>query len=307
MATYYHKRYNAYMSTRIRTSPVAAAAPAGSVFIGVDIGGSKMLVASSTDGVTIKNQAKTATPDNSKDGITQIIRLIDEVAGDQKVAAIAVAAPGPLDLIHGHILKTPNMTWEETAICELLKARYDAPCILENDANAGALAEALIGAAASQPFVLYVTVSTGVGTGLVINGKVYHGAHDTEGGHMLIPTHDRTLKGSEDGAQLETEISGRALKRRFNQLGFQIPADSKNWDIFAHDLALGLHNLSLVLSPSVIVLGGGVSVHFDKFRDHLSRHLSAYHGLYPHPPIVQAQMVEEAPIHGALLLATRLA
>lgn len=296
------------MSTRIiSTSPVAASAPAGSVFIGVDIGGSKILVASSIDGTTIKNQAKTPTPDNAKDGITEVMRLIDEVAGDQKVAAIAVAAPGPLDLVHGHILKTPNMTWDETAICDLLQARYNVPAILENDANAGALAEALIGAAKGQPFVLYVTVSTGVGTGMVINGKIYHGAHDTEGGHMLIPAHDRTLKGSQDGAQLEAEASGRALKRRFNQLGFQIPADSKNWDIFAHDLALGLHNLSLVLSPSVIVLGGGVSVHYEKFINHLNRHLRTYKELYEHPPILQAAMVEEAPIHGALLLAARLA
>lgn len=276
------------------------------IYVGIDIGGTKTLVVASHDGRTIDAQAKVETPADSGEGMREIERLVNEVSAGKRIAAIGIAAPGPLDLVHGRILKTPNMTWDETAICDQLKARYDVPVILENDANAAALAEATIGAAQHQPYVLYVTVSTGVGTGMVINGKIYHGASDVEGGHMLIPAHDRTLPGSKDGAELEAEISGRALKRRFHKLGFQIPAESKNWDVFAHDLAIGLHNLIVVMAPSVVVLGGGVSVHYDKFVKHLHRHLDGYKHWYPVPPIVQADLVEEAPIHGALILASRL-
>lgn len=280
-----HKRYNGLMN------------------IGVDIGGSKILVATGDNKGAITRRAKVITPVTAETGLLAIATLIDEVCGDAKPTAIAVVAPGPLDITHGLMLPSPNLQWGEVAICQQLQKRYDCPVTLENDANAAALAEATLGAAQKQPVALYVTLSTGIGTGLVINGKIYHGAHDIEGGHMIIPTIDADA--SHHRSEFEQASSGPATIRRFGKPGYEI-TDKTVWDIYSRDLSVGLFNLMTIISPSVVVLGGGLSVHYPKFHDQLLQHLKELPEYYPLPPIVQAKLVEEAPITGALLLANRL-
>ena len=268
------------------------------MYIGVDIGGSKILVVAGDDKHRIIRHAKVKTPESSAQGVTEIIHLIEQVAGGDKIKAVFVASPGPLDRKAGRILKTPNMTWEPVDIVRKLKSHFSVPVGLEKDADAAALSEATIGAAKGQPYVLYVTVSTGVGTGIVLNGEIYHGAHDPEGGHMDIYAEGKT-------EELEKAVAGPALKRRFGKYGYQI-TDPKIWDEFAGDLAKGLETLILTLSPSVVVIGGGVGVHFRKFEKQLITHLEKLKPIYPLPPIVPARHIETAVAYGTLILASRL-
>jgi predicted NBD/HSP70 family sugar kinase len=269
------------------------------MYIGVDIGGSKILVVAGNDRYEITRHQKIATPETSAQGVTEIIHLIEQVAASQPIQAIYVASPGPVDRKNGRILKTPNMDWEPVAITSAIKNHFKVPVGLEKDANAAALSEAILGAGRGCRYVLYVTVSTGVGTGVIINGEIYHGAHDPEGGHM-----DIAAEGGNE--EMETAVSGRGIKRRFGRFGYEI-TDPEVWDAFAKDLATGLHNLITTISPEVVVIGGGVGVHYEKFATQLKRHLEELHPIYPTPPIIPAKNLETAVAYGALILAAKIA
>ncbi|HSX41264.1 MAG TPA: ROK family protein [Candidatus Saccharimonadales bacterium] len=266
--------------------------------IGVDIGASKILVVAGNSQPEIENSMKIATPDNGGQAVIEITHLIEQVAGGQPIAGIHVASPGPIDRAKGTILKTPNMNWEPLPIVEQLRNHFRVPVALEKDADAAALAEATIGAGKGQSSVLYVTISTGVGIGIVINGELYHGAHDPEGGHIQIMAEGKS-------EELETAVAGPAMKRRFGQYGYEI-TDPKIWDEYAKDVATGLYDLIITLSPSIVVMGGGVNVHFRKFEQPLLMHLRALKPINPLPPIVPAKYMETAVAYGTLILASHL-
>ncbi len=268
------------------------------MYIGIDIGGSKILVVASDDARRIVRSQKIETPDTAAQGVMEIIHLVESIAGSAPIKSIFISSPGPVDRKRGMILKTPNMGWTPVRIVEQLQNHFHVPVGLEKDANSAALSEALIGAGARKPYVLYVTISTGVGTGMVIDGQIYHGAHDPEGGHsdILAEGHIETM---------ERAVSGKAIKRRTGLYGYEI-TDEAMWDLIAKDMAIGLHNLITIWSPSVVVMGGGVNVHFAKFERFLRAHLAELNPIYPTPPIVPAKNMETAVAYGSLILAERL-
>ncbi|HVE80996.1 MAG TPA: ROK family protein [Candidatus Dormibacteraeota bacterium] len=266
--------------------------------IGVDIGASKILVVGGDDDYKILASQKFPTPHHAHQGMVEMTHVIEQVAGNKKVKSIAVAAPGPQDRKKGMILKTPNMGWEPVNVTSHLKNHFKVPVVLEKDCNVAALAEAKLGAAKGYDYVLYVTISTGVGTGIIMDGQIYHGAYDPEGGHMLIHAENQA-------EELERAVSGPAIKRRFGVYGYEI-TQAKIWDELAHDMAQGIYNLITTISPSIVVMGGGVNVHFKKFEKPLIKHLKSCKPLYPLPPIVPAKFIETAPAYGALILASKL-
>lgn len=274
------------------------------MYIGVDIGGSKILVVSGNDKFEFTGNQKIETPSDSDQAISEIIHLIEKVAGSKPIKAIQVASPGPIDRPKGIILKTPNMSWERVEIVGRLKKYFGVPVALEEDANTAALSEAIIGAGKDLPYVLYVTISTGIGSGIVIHQEIYHGAHNSEAGHIIIQPGGPKC-GCGGFGHFESVVSGKAIKRRFGKFGWEIN-DPETWNEIAKDIALGLHSLIAVASPSVVVMGGGVNVHFHKFEKFLVQHLAELKPMYPTPPIVPAKNMETAVAYGALILASRL-
>jgi glucokinase len=272
------------------------------MYAGVDIGGSKILVGMADSKLKILRSQKVATPESSAFGLHEIKRLISELSDGRRLSAIGVAAPGPIDFKRGRLLNPPNMGWRNVTIVEQLARAFRIPVVLEHDSNAGALAETTIGAAKLSKAVLYVTISTGVGTGLIINRQIYRGAYDSEGGHIITNPSGHICSCGGRG-HFEAEVSGRAIKRRFGRFAFEI-TDRPTWDQIAHDIALGLATLSAVMSPEVIVLGGGVSVHWKRFRAPLKKHFTKLAcPMYPPPKIVVAKHIETAALYGALILA----
>jgi fructokinase len=163
---------------------------------------------------------------------------------------VGIAAFGPVDLdpaskTYGYITATPNL-----------------PVGFDTDTNAPALAESLWGDARGEDSILYLTVGTGIGGGIVVNGKLIHGLMHPEVGHLAIP-HDRVLDPFPGicpyhGDCLEGLANGPAIQARWNRVPSDLPPDHPAWDLEAGYLALGLLNLILTVSPRRIVLGGGV-------------------------------------------------
>jgi glucokinase len=275
------------------------------MYVGIDIGGTKTLVATATSKYTLKTSQKILTPADALKALDEISIMIEAQAGN-KISAIGISAPGPLDRHKGRILNPPNLPWRNVSLTDHLHKRFGVPVALENDANAAALAEYTLGAGRGYNPVLYVTISTGVGTGLISDGHIYHGRYDTEGGHIMLQTNG-PLCGCGGHGHFEAISSGTAIKRRYGKFGYEIK-DKPTWKLIARDMAQGLVSLAAVTSPEAIILGGGVSVHWERFKDPLEEYFHQFWAhMYPPPVIKPAHHIETAAIFGAFLVAKQAA
>lgn len=275
------------------------------MFIGIDIGGSKVRVASSLTGHRIDHSVRFATPTNQRRALPLMEHAIKNLVGQADIDAIGVASPGPIDKKTGKILAPINLAWKNLEIIKPLQKRFNCPVVLEHDATCGAIAEARMGSAKHKKVILYVTISTGLGTSLIVDGHPLPGPNHSEGGKILLDPsylHNHGLAGT-----FENIVSGSAIKRRFGKIAAEID-NPHDWTLISHDLAQGLFNLIVSTAPDIVVLAGGVSVHYKKFARPLARELARLKPLYLYklPKIVPAQYVETAPVLGAILLAADL-
>ncbi|MDO4483074.1 MAG: ROK family protein [Clostridia bacterium] len=207
---------------------------------------------------------------------------------NHQVDSLGIGCFGPLDLnpasaSYGSITKTPKLAWKDYPILSKFREALQIPCAIDTDVNAAALAEHAYGAAQGLGSCLYVTIGTGIGGGLVIDGKAVHGLVHPELGHMLLRPVERDP--SPDGfcpyhkGCLEGLAAGPALEKRWGMPAFQIPEDHVAWDIEAYYLASMCHNAITAFSPEKIILGGGVMHQhflFDKVRRLVAQSLNGY-------------------------------
>ncbi|ETV74825.1 hypothetical protein, variant [Aphanomyces astaci] len=188
---------------------------------------------------------------------------------------IGIASFGPVDLnpaspTYGYITTTPKPHWANTNIVGAFKAKYTGvPINFETDVNAPALFEAAFGGHGPDvSSVCYITVGTGIGVGVCIDGKPVHGRMHPEAGHMFVPLAPADIAANFQGlcpfhsscAEGMAAAGAIAARTRVDRTGLhEIPDTDPVWDIVAHYLALVCVNLTLTVSPHVIVLGGGVS------------------------------------------------
>ncbi len=170
-----------------------SSASAGSI-LGVDIGGTKVAVGIvSADGKILSQARKPmAAHSTAEDGLNAVVGAIDSMmatAPEGGITSIGICAPGPLDPKTGVILNPPNVPcWRNFPLGDKLAEKYGIPVKIDNDANAAALAETRWGAARGFRYVFYATIGTGIGTGIVFDGEIYHGKTGSagEGGHVSI-------------------------------------------------------------------------------------------------------------------------
>lgn len=270
------------------------------MIIGIDIGGTKTRLASSSFGTKIERSQDIVTPQNQRKVVSSLIEIIRSLASGQHIDAIGIACPGPLDKARGMVLSPRNLKWHNLKLVAPLKEEFGAPVNLEHDATCGAVAEARIGAGKKHRLVLYVTISTGIGTGIALDGRPLPSVYNSEGGQQIIDPsyqHNHHRLGS-----YENLASGSAIVRRYGNIAAQIH-DKSSWELIGYEISIGLHNLITIVAPDVVILGGGVSVHYHKFAKSLKSNLERWQPLYPTPPIVRADYVETAPLLGAMLLA----
>src|SRR4030067_3398471 len=173
--------------------------------------------------------------------------------------------------------------------------------IVGHDASIAALGESIYGAGKGKDPVLYFTVSTGIGSGWVTDGKIYHGIFNPEAGHQLLSKEAPRHQGA-PSADLESLASGSALKRDLGKTPIEVEG-AKEWLDALDWLAIGLTNSILHFSPEIVVIGGGMTKHKDIFFIPLKKILQKYLTELPTVPLVPAGLGQDSGIIGALTLA----
>ncbi len=263
----------------------------------VDVGGSKVLVATFDDNGKMKNSKKFMTPIMYPDFVDELKKTIAEVVGEEQPEACSIALPGAIDRDNGVALYFGNLPWENVAIRQDLSDTVHCPIYLENDAKMAGLAEAE-SLKEQYPRVLYVTVSTGIGLGLIVDGKIDQSVSDA-GGRAIMLEHEGKIMAWEEFA------SGKALFNKTGSLASDLPDGSPEWYVMSRNIAIMLINLIGSFTPDMIVIGGGVGTHLPKFHEHLHEELEIYRSkmITKMPQIMQAQHPEEAVNYGGYLLA----
>lgn len=277
------------------------------IFIGLDIGGTKIIVASEDTAGTILRRVQAETPPGLEDGLGLLKRLIAEVQGTDRIVSIGAAAGGPLDWQTGVVSPLHQPQWREVPLKALFEREYGCPFFVEVDTNAAALAE---WRSRGEPTgsLLYLTLSTGMGGGFVVDGHLYRGASGAhpEAGHQSIPfrcAHPERVA-CECGAPdcLEALVSGNGIRRVYGKPAQEL--DPNEWAEVAFNLGLGLRNLAVLLAPDEIVLGGGVAVGGgETLVADAGRVLTERLFLVPVPRLRLSRLGYDTAIQGALVLA----
>jgi predicted NBD/HSP70 family sugar kinase len=267
--------------------------------IGIDIGGTRIRVGR-RDGYGSFTTERTLTPYNGEDGAAAIVKMATMIA-PEGIAQIGISCAGPLDFALGitNPLNLPG--WHGYRLVGALEQRLGARVWMDNDANCAALAEWREGAGQGAPTLVYYTISTGVGTGVVLNGKVHHGAHDTEGGHQIVWTDGPPCPCGSRGC-LEAVVSGTGLRARFGKPAEELD-DPAIWDEVAKYTAIGIANTAALLCPDIVVIGGGVIARGEQLFGPLRRYAADYTRLVPVPTIVPAGLDQDSGLIGAIVLA----
>ena len=228
----------------------------------LEAGGTKMVLSVGNEDNELLEQASIPTEAPEK-----TIPAMIEWFGAREIVSLGIGTFGPVDLkpespTYGWITKTPKAGWSNQPLLPKLRDALGVPALIDTDVNAAALAEWKLGAAKGLNSCLYVTIGTGVGAGLVIEGKLVHGLVHPEMGHMLLrqapgdpapegfcPYHHGCLEGL---------ASGPAIEKRWGRKGYELPEDHEAWQLETDYLAQMCVNAICAFSPEKIILGGGV-------------------------------------------------
>ena len=268
----------------------------------IEAGGTKWVCAAGTGPDDL--QALVTFPTTSPD--ETLARAIDFFR-DRDVAAIGVGSFGPVDLATGRITTTPKPGWANTGVVATLSEGLGVPVAFDTDVNAAALGEWRRGAGRGHDTVCYVTVGTGIGGGVLANGRLVHGLVHPEIGHMLIP-HDRTRDPFAGACPFHADCfeglaSGTALRARWGRAGEELDGEPEVWALEAEYLALGVVNITCAVSPQCVILGGGVmkqSSLLPLVRERVSELLAGY---VDAPELALPALGDRSGVVGALELA----
>ncbi|WP_367568724.1 ROK family protein [Lacrimispora sp.] len=248
----------------------------------LEAGGTKMVCAIGNEKGEIfeRTSIPTETPE-----IT-VPKLIEYFA-DKKIEALGIGCFGPIDLnrnsdTYGYITTTPKLIWANYNIVGAFREALKIPVGFDTDVNGSALGEATWGITKGLENSMYITIGTGVGAGIITNGKLLHGMLHPEGGHLLLAKHPSD---SYEGrcpyhkTCLEGLASGPAIEARWGKKGVELADKKEVWELEAYYIGQALADYIVTLSPQRIVLGGGV-MHQEHMmpmvREEVKRQLNGY-------------------------------
>ena len=259
------------------------------MFGAIDVGGTKTLLGSFNSKGNLIESVKFETP-RDYNSFIDLLKENSTKINLSNLKVITIAIPGLIDVNKGIAKELGNLPWENIPVRKDIEKIYKCPVFVQNDTKLAGLYESII----VKPHyrkVLYVTVSTGIGGALIIDNKIDKDFENMEVGHMLFEHNGQLIR-------WEKFASGKAIVAKFGKPASEI-TDAKDWYIIAHNIAIGLIDLIATLTPDIIVIGGGVGSHFDKFGDRLIEDLKIYQNrLLTIPPVVMAINAEQAVIYG---------
>jgi glucokinase len=265
------------------------------MYLGVDVGGSKVLVASLTNAGVIKSSMRFPTPRNYNNFLIELEKCVNSFTAKDFVAGAVGMPVSVFDREHGIGVSFSNLPWRNVAIQSDLERIFNCPVEVENDAKLACLSEAML-LKDSYEKVLYVTISTGIGYAMAVSAKLDTSFGDG-GGRTLMLEHEGKL------VPWESFASGRAIVDRYGKMAKDI-TDESTWRQIAHDLSLGFLELIAIFEPDIIVVGGSVGTYFKQYGKFIKTELLKYHlPLVPIPPIIGAQRPEEAVVYGCYDIA----
>ena len=266
------------------------------MFAAVDIGGTKTLVAVFDAHGKVVERQKFPTPKDYEVFKTELAKAVAKLSTKDLLRTV-VAAPGLINRRKGIVIAFGNLSWQNIPLQQDTEFIIKAPVVLENDCKLAALSEAIL-VKKDYRKVLYVTISTGINAGLVIDGKLPPDFEDMEAGQMLLEHQGKLMDWEDFG-------SGRAFQEKFGKKVSEIPDEHQEaWYWLSRNIAVGLVALIAILTPEVIIMGGGVGAHLAKFKDRLNEQLKIYENpMFVVPPILKAKRAEEAVIYGCYELA----
>jgi len=233
----------------------------------IEAGGTKFVCAVGTGPDDLRDEVRfpTTKPAETLERALDYFRQAQKKHG--KLAAIGIGSFGPVDLDRGSptwgsVTATPKPHWSDTPVATLFTQEFGIPVGFDTDVNGAVMGEHLWGAGKGLDNLVYLTIGTGIGGGVMAAGHLIHGLVHPEAGHILLPRdpavdsfkgfcpfHDNCLEGL---------AAGPALEKRWGVKGSELGPDHQAWDLEAHYLALGLQSFLSILSPQRIILGGGV-------------------------------------------------
>jgi glucokinase len=297
--------------------------------LAIEIGGTKLqIVMGTATGQILERRRLTVDPERGGAGIrTQIELTLPDLMSSGPIVAAGIGFGGPVDWNTGRILCSHQIKgWSGFPLAEWLHGILQVPVRVENDANTAALAEARIGAGTGSNPLLYVTLGSGVGGGVVVDGAIYHGAApgETEIGHVRLDRLGTTVEARCSGWAVDARIRARCESQPDSVLA-RMTAGSKGGEArhlagalqagdpdanellteTAEDLAYGLSHAVHLFHPERIVLGGGLSLVGEPLRIAVEQLLPSFlmDAFAPGPSIHLAVLGEDAVPVGALLLA----
>ena len=305
--------------------------------VGVDLGGTKISTALSDLEGKIINQ--TTIPTDAHEGevpvLNRIINSIEKVVNDSAVSyedikGIGIGSPGPLDAKQGIIITTPNLPFKNFNLVKPISEKFGVPVFLDNDANVAAIGEFMFGAGKGAENIVFFTVSTGVGGGAILNGKVYRGhtSNALEIGHMTVAPHgprcncgnvvcvEATSSGTAIAKRAHEALSTKvetSLRKYENVTSYEVFVEAAAGDPVAKDiiddamnyLGIAVANAVSIFDPEYVIIGGGVSkagdVVFDTVRKVVNKR--CFKSMAESVKIVPAGLGTDAGLIGAVALA----
>ncbi|AWI03624.1 ROK family protein [Clostridium drakei] len=305
--------------------------------IGIDLGGTKIsgAIADFNGDIVSKYIIPTNSNQGEKVVLDRITIVIEKVIEESKIdknqiLAIGVGSPGPLDAKKGIILTTPNLPFKNFNIVEPLKNKFNIPVYLDNDANAAAIGEYVFGAGQGTNNMVFITVSTGIGGGAILNGKIYRGntCNALEIGHTTIEKDGPKCNCGNYGCA-EALASGTAIGRSAKEAvergektslssyekitAYEVFKEAEKGDAVAQKvldkalnyLGICVANIIASFDPEMVIIGGGVSkggnIVFQKVKEVVDKR--CFKAMSESTKIVPAALGTDAGVIGAVALA----
>lgn len=257
---------------------------------GIEAGGTKMVCAVGDEKGELFERVTISTR-QPEETFEEMIRYFS----DKQIEALGIGCFGPVDLnrssaTYGFITSTPKPGWKNTDVVGRLQKALSVPVGFDTDVNGAILGEVMLGAAKGCENAIYITVGTGIGVGVYVNGGLLHGLVHPEGGHILLAKHPKDTYSGKcpyHGCCFEGLASGPAIEERWGKKA-ELLADEMNvWELESYYIAQAITNYILTYSPQKIILWGGVMHQnqlFEQIRAKVPELLSGY---IQHPAVTE--------------------